>query len=730
VIKFSPANKVQGEAKRKESGKTEPDQNISGISYNKSANSICFNINKMDWWHKTGYITFGYSNFHEEVSQYFNCKVNKRIDFLVPRGDLACAKHSKDNWSLITFDCLDCCFVDHCEYIVSHKLENAMYMFFDKNCYRKHINLDTVNLASLNHISNKTRYMEAFEHQLHMKYIRYRIRHHHCSKDIDYTGLDIRPVVDRCDFKIFTSPSGYKIFLCKTNIDFPLLETWIADHPIVVHQDTCYPILDGMECEMDVLDEIRRNMQLLRSEVILRKLIYLYQTGIRGQIVGFIKIANYLQHKIKTDSKGIIISGAPGVGKTHDLTASMTDAYWLPYDYKTKNYYDGYTGETTLVIDDLGHFSKDEWKILIRLVNEAPWTFPMARAENKDLISNVSQSVVVTTNNLDKLMKLPKCTRDAICRRFECYEYENDLVVYKRYSYQHGKYESVYVMTREEFRLRLQLMSIPIEFQVSTKYQSSIFTVLGNIFCDIMRFFRLPSFRRTITNITDKIQLYLPIQYKKIGKILEIVDGGIFDLFEWSRLVTDQKRSLRYLTSMTGYPFKEGNYHGVTDITQAVARSEGLCGSLFNLTMDQIYDKNPIERDVEIPACVRPAVNFDDIPMFVHKQYSEIGTPLINREKQKIPKHHIKLHGYQYTMKDNLPYEYGLLDKQYNTIDHPFCENSPKFKDEYLIIRDESEYKPNNPISSRLNKKKVNEFLHPKTRSKTRKRREQRKRNQ
>lgn len=674
-----------------------------------------------------GYVKFGNDgNFRHWIESVYSIKVDKLNDYLVPY-DVSCSKHKHYGWSLVNFTCDACGFEDHGDYVVSTTHQDPMLMYFEETAY-KVIMEGSLNapLSPLLYLRDKSRYLQMYEHQLHLKYIRYRFDHYWCSMDIDYTGMDLLPVVDRIDFKIFTSNSGYKIFLVDyLKVDFEEIHKWVVDHPIVIFNKIEVPVITATQDNGEILAEIRRNPLLLKDRATLKKLVYLYKLGDKT-VNGYIKQALYMQYGQRTGTRGVILEGTPGLGKSYDLVNSLDDVYWMPYAPKTKNYYDGYIGQTNLIIDDLGHYTPDEWKILIRLVNDAPWTLPMANAQNKDLISNVSQNIVVTTNCISSLEEMKKETRDAICRRFDCYRYlDGDNVMYRRYNINIGKYEDVYVLNRSEFRLRLKMWSSTFEV-ASDGYEVFYGSQVIPVLCDVLRFFNLPTFRETLMSFSHIFKTVVPYDNNVLPILIEKATPVLLDLFDWGRLQMDQKRTLRYLKKVTGREFPIADYTGVDSLDKAIAVAEAkLCGREFSSNMSEIYDKEPCVIKVVTPSYVVPQKNFDDIPQYIQRQYS-VDFTTFNSQEVIVPEQVKYVKGYRFNKKSNLK-EHELFEDTYNTVQYPYNEFSPRFKSKYVIEKDESEYKPYFSSSSKLNMREINQLFHVRNgKSKTQKRREQR----
>jgi hypothetical protein len=277
---------------------------------------------------------------------------------------------------------------------------------------------------------------------------------------------------------IYRSIYGYVVFIPRQNdfrvdVDYTAEEEleireYIRSHPFIRVQWLNFKTDRILPATDDILESYRQNLSELQNADAYAKLLYLVQhpTSKIGyyKALNLLRASHYLNSMHRSNSRGYIFSGEPGLGKSYDLTrivgekdeklsdqyVVLPNVYDVSYDPKAKLFFDGYVGQPIIRFDDVGHFSGDEWTRLIRVVNDVPYKLPMAKAENKDLLPVLAEEVYVTTNKLDKLLELPKATRDAICRRFEVFEYTGNVVLHKLYNLKKGTYQVYQVLTRDQ----------------------------------------------------------------------------------------------------------------------------------------------------------------------------------------------------------------------------------------------------------------------------------------
>jgi hypothetical protein len=585
-------------------------------------------------------------------------------------------------------------------------------------------------------------YMELYEHLLHCKFIRYRFDHIFCDKSIDYTGLFLQPYRDVQDYVVYKSYSGYKIFLKTLDCDFKDIHKWVSYHPTINGESVNLPIKESNLCTT-VLDDIRQDPTILSSESTYASLIANlsqceYGTPSYYLNLGYLKLAAYKCFGIREVCRGYILAGEPGLGKTYDLLSSIRDGYWLPYDYKTKQYYDGYRGQSTMLIDDIGHYTGDEWKLVIRLVNDAPWCFPTAQVKSKDYLENVSRNLLLTTNNLDKLLSMDSNTRDAVCRRLEVYQYlPNGMVEHRIYNKHLGRYELVMVITREELRQRLSVMTVPTHIEIPKVRSNLIVPIIMGLNV-ITSYFKLPDISRLL--IMGLKHVKLPCSGVVVDRFMlgNAILRSCLEFFNWSLCLTNRGRQLRYLKAVTGYGdiIDKIDFKSVNSYSDFIGQAEGfyqkkiggfsLCGiSVPEVDHDSVYQETSEIRTVLEPVYKSVELGCGDADPSILAQFgidsSFASTELVvdfSHPGRLVEKPYLL-----YKKKSDCPAGFELFADVYTDYEAKIAP----FRRELVTLKDESAYRPTNPYTVVVNKRAVNEFLHPKVCNKTEKRRNQRK---
>lgn len=596
----------------------------------------------------------------------------------------------------------------------------------------------TIRYFSL--ISNGIKlYMQLFEHILHCQLVRYRFDHFHCDKSFDYTGLFLQPYRDVADYVIYKSFSGYKIFLKNLDCDFGELHRWVNRHPTINGESVNLPTLT-CNMNLNILEQVKNDPSILSSEITYQSLLARLSqsqpdTSDYYQCMGYLKLSAFKCYGIREVCRGYILAGEPGLGKTYDILNSVKDSYWLPYDSKTKQYYDGYHGQSTMIIDDIGHYCSDEWKLIIRLVNDAPWSFPMGQAKNKDCFENVSRTLLLTTNNLTKLMDMDVNSRDAICRRMEVYQYiGNNLVEHRIYNKHLGKYELISTINRDELRQRLSIMTLPTEI-VIPRVQSNLIVPITMGVNIITSYFKLPDITRLLTSCLSHIKLPCKAVTADRAVMANLVLKSCLEFFDWSRCVGKKgNRQRRYLKAVTGYGdiIDDIDYTKITNYSDFMAIAEGryqktiggftLCGvNIPKTNFDNVYHELEESRTVYHPAIHLEGYSTDKIPDKILEQYDlQKGCVLGAIDR---PAHYTEERYQRYVKRDDASSVYDIYAPSYVSYESKIAP----FRSELVTIIDESSYRPTNPIKRVTDMKAVNSFLHPKTVSKTMKRRLQRK---
>jgi len=286
-----------------------------------------------------------------------------------------------------------------------------------------------------------------------------RIDHIHSSSiyDLRFIPCVVRQIGE-C--RIYRAVDGYVFYnRIGAPLDIKSCQRFMDNHPFNHARWVNFDVTACTPDEGAVIAEIRVNPDLLSEELTYQRLLgYIqtldYQTNKYYVALNYLRLCHYQLYRERANCKAFIFSGPPGVGKSYEMsqvTGSKDNVYHYSYDHKTKQYFDGYYGQSVMTIDDIGHYSSDEWKILLKLVTDVPYKLPMAFGM-KDRVPSLLEEVYLTTNHLGTLLKLPRVYRDAICRRAEVFEFMGDTIVHKLYSMETGTYVNIHVFTKESFR--------------------------------------------------------------------------------------------------------------------------------------------------------------------------------------------------------------------------------------------------------------------------------------
>jgi hypothetical protein len=258
--------------------------------------------------------------------------------------------------------------------------------------------------------------------------------------------------------KIFRSTDGYVMFVKEERSEVPvdLLLGFMNENPFNHLRWVNYKVKQSVLYPDNLLSLISKDIELLYLEKTYQQLVgYLgqceYQSTNYYRALNYLKLSHYYVYHERPSCRAFLLSGEPGIGKSYDvnkIVGNKANVYYYSYDHKTKQYFDGYRGQPIMVIDDIGHYSSDEWLILLKLISDIPFTLPMAVADVKDKIPSLIEEIYITTNCLSGLLALDSISRDAICRRIELIQYVNGNVELGYYSRKRGKFVNYTRMTR------------------------------------------------------------------------------------------------------------------------------------------------------------------------------------------------------------------------------------------------------------------------------------------
>lgn len=283
----------------------------------------------------------------------------------------------------------------------------------------------------------------------------------HYSVDDEYYHNDGICIYQTENWSLYRGRDGY---LAYGVMDQELIDT-IKNMPLQ-HLNQFQYKTESMSCDTDqLLAQIRQDILLCESEEIYRKLLFSIQhtTGAQRLLsMNYLRLSHYMIYRERASTRAFVVSGEPGVGKTHfvkTLVGVNQDVYYYRADPKAKKFWDGYIGQDVVVIDDLGHYSSDEWRMLIHFVSDTPVFLPMVNPHLIDRVPFVSSTIIITTNCLQKLFDLETVTRHAICRRIEFIEFGME-INYRLFHATRGLV-NVCKFTRDELQLWMRTYVIP-----------------------------------------------------------------------------------------------------------------------------------------------------------------------------------------------------------------------------------------------------------------------------
>lgn len=290
------------------------------------------------------------------------------------------------------------------------------------------------------------------------------IKHKQVAPDDDTNFINyVYKTMD--NIRIFRGNEGYYVYSrLNQPVDMCQVVRFMDNNPINYVKKAGFKNIDVVQSvdPESLIQQLHSNTRICMSEstygLIVSALSKVkYMSNEYHVLMNYLRLTHYYVTKEKSSGQAYVFSGAPGIGKSVDMVKIAGDTnnvYHHSYDHKTKQYYDGYYGQSIFTIDDMGHYSSDEWKILLKLVTPVPIKLPMAVADKKDLIPVLADEVYVTTNNIDKLLAMDTVSRDAICRRIELFEYastDNGVCIEHRvYDREGGQFRTVQYLTQAQ----------------------------------------------------------------------------------------------------------------------------------------------------------------------------------------------------------------------------------------------------------------------------------------
>lgn len=556
------------------------------------------------------------------------------------------------------------------------------------------------------------------------------LQHMHYSK---MSAYDFTPIMVRemCNIRIFRSHDGYKAFVKEgEDYDVKRIITYMNNSPFNHIKWVDFKLTKSSQCNVEqLLSKISDNMKELEKTSIYEQLVYAlsvssFQSNEYYAILNYLKLAHFFSTGERATCKAYIFSGKPGIGKTYDImriAGNKKNVYYYSYDHKTKQYFDGYKGQSVMVIDDLGHHTKDEWLILLKLITDAPYTLPMARAELKDFLPSLIEEIYISTNCIDKLLSLDVTTRDAICRRCEVFSYDEEGVNHQLYNRPSGCFTSIQRMSREDvkcyfeeyvhcYRQEPRIVTRDSMVWKGLSFLMDVAVCIKPELGFIRRLLHLSLNVETLSSALPEIVGYgirgVVFLCKRKAR-LQVVDS----LIEKERLTKKQRRQLLnelHNTDTTLIP------------SEKVLIAEAMCkNNILSQDLSQVYEPSSMllcGRNVVTPdltpyvqavtrKCVIEIPEITDYYTPLQRQmYPEIDwcTPEGLFYRPPVRKEITKK---GYVLRNLTP----ELKKWYK--EDEFTERYAPLSDTILSRRDESEYKPWFPISEKVRYSVVNQIL-------------------
>lgn len=323
------------------------------------------------------------------------------------------------------------------------------------------------------------------------------------------------PVYTSPDLIVYRSSDGYQCF--GSNLD--VARQFVREVPIIPIKRIEFNSEGVIVNNPAVfISELKKNVELLRDVGVYKKLVWLMsQRYDISTVKGLLNLSHYMLYDERNSTRCVVLSGPSGVGKSTavlDLVKGKS-VFHVRYDPKNKMFYDGYYGQDIIVIDDLGHYSREEWLPLIKWLSPCPSVMPMANVNNIGSIPMVSSLILITTNCLKKLMTLDKDTKNALGRRIDLIDVQYDSVTLKLYKPSLQLFVDVQKLEREN--LAAYLTSYVEEIEVSFSV-----TCVGKILQCVGKILEFNPFNQVVNKIFDAMRDV----YTLVGRILYATRGN------------------------------------------------------------------------------------------------------------------------------------------------------------------------------------------------------------
>jgi len=503
-------------------------------------------------------------------------------------------------------------------------------------------------------------------------------------------------------------------------------------------------------CDKDqLLKMIDKDLTLLNDESVYRQLMYCIKCHYKIQLVmGYLNMSHFMLYNERPATRCVVLAGKPGVGKSHAVTTYCKDTptYYYRHDPRTKNFFSGYRGQSVVVIDDLGHYSIEEWKLIVQLISTTPVYVPMVETNYIGRIPFVSSTILITTNCLHRIKELPIETQGALGRRMDVIEMGTKCV-YRLYKATQRLYVDICEFDRSyigEFLARYNQDSIYVVPQKDWDKVIALGLTIGTlIFCTGLPYIR------TVERMYLQLQRFIRPVYTMVSSILGVcIDQEIIYHHNW--IPRSLKRAFSRLSKIQQHLVRmklDSCYSVVGDApvcnTEKLAGLIAEHGLLSNDVHSEVYPQTLVcgkmvdtpdlrpylkrgqtVRTYESTGCEDIYLTQEDVDALpglcdIVKPYESTKYPWVllgSKPKQTV----IRKPAYMLVgLPDNL--------KQYYKEGVPFERFAP-LSDAISYTVDESEYKPTSIPTVHVRYSAVNKLIHSRGLPRTQKRREQRKR--
>lgn len=550
--------------------------------------------------------------------------------------------------------------------------------------------------------------------------------------------LDCEPIIyyQSSDAIVLRSSTGYQVYGL---IDDSVMN-FVKDTPY--QRKINYNIRTGIvECDMSTfLKDVSGDLMLLKDIQTYYKLQFCISQGYEVKVCkSLLNLSHYYIYGERSATQCVVLQGRPGIGKSHVITETVKghDVYYYRHDPKTKNFFSGYYGQDIVVIDDLGHYSPQEWLILKDLITTTPTMLPMADIKYIGKIPFVSKVIYITTNCLHQIFEFRVETREAIMRRINVITLGIEKCEYQTYSRSTNLMNTILKGSKDMVSFLLKIY-MPLEYSIT--YSTSMMGKIDKIF-DIVLRLPLPyvsairyiyeNLRVMYVNVSEVVntcyrEKWFDMMYSaRVNYIPRECRKSFYKLSKELQCIV--YRSLRFVYRAWN-PLVDS-----TSVKDTIARAEGnilsndvinendsilLCGKIRDCP-----DLTPYLRKVEL---VKKCSGFEDsgciakdfIDMFGIDWCDENGNYHIKVEPSEI-----KTYGY---VLENLPE--SLKDIYTENV---FFEQFAPLSDKISTVIDERQWKPTALLHRKVNKSALNKLFQQQDKSKkskTLKRRDERKR--